>query len=161
MLTEYKKRARIGMDWRIVVQLCSYVMAPFVPNVFAAVLVVLLGSGLFVWGCSCHAKGKGQHWAWGLLGFLSVFGLLVVLGLPDKHRDPTEASATTRLAFGLGGLALIVLAVYLATRVWSLFPEGDYMVPVIIIAVPTLPIAWVAYRLFQKAGWFRTKKDSI
>ncbi len=43
------------------------------------------GIFLFIWGCTCYAKGKGYGRGVGLLGFLNLIGLLILLGLPDKH----------------------------------------------------------------------------
>jgi hypothetical protein len=77
--------------------------------------VTLLGAGLLVAGLCYYAKSKGYHPALGLLGLLSLFGLIALAVLPDKlSADPGKGSSESRgrialaiaLAF-LGGLCIL------------------------------------------------------
>ena len=52
---------------------------------------------------------------------------------------------------GLAGVALCLVSVVVAFLTWSLLPAGHY--PVIIAGLPALPLVWLAFRLFKKAGW--------
>ena len=45
-----------------------------------------IGSILFIIGCCFYAKGKGYNGAWGLLGLLSLIGLLILVCMKDKHK---------------------------------------------------------------------------
>jgi len=42
---------------------------------------------LFIWGLWNYARGKGYKGTWGLLGLLSVFGLIILAFFPDKKKD--------------------------------------------------------------------------
>jgi hypothetical protein len=47
----------------------------------------LIGVVLFLWGCGQYARGKGYSVYWGALGLLYIIGLLVLVLMPDKHKD--------------------------------------------------------------------------
>ena len=49
------------------------------------VVVGLCGDGLFIWGCTRYAVGKGYHWTFGFFGLLSILGLLILVMLRDKN----------------------------------------------------------------------------
>lgn len=49
-------------------------------------LTYLVGMLVFVYGCVLYVKAKGQHPAFGLLGFLSLLGLIVLFLLPDRFK---------------------------------------------------------------------------
>lgn len=55
------------------------------PGVSLAILC--LGIVFFIWGCVSYAQGKGQSPALGLLGFFSICGLIILILLPDKHKN--------------------------------------------------------------------------
>ena len=47
----------------------------------------VFGQLIVVYGCMQIAKGKGQSWHYGLLGFLSCIGLAILwFVIPDKNR---------------------------------------------------------------------------
>jgi hypothetical protein len=46
--------------------------------------VVVLGTGLLMFGLAYYAKAKGRHPAWCLMGFLSLLGLIVLACLEDR-----------------------------------------------------------------------------
>ena len=50
---------------------------------FAVAIVAVTATIVYVSGLALYAKAKGHHAAWGLLGLLSLFGITIVLGLPD------------------------------------------------------------------------------
>jgi hypothetical protein len=50
-------------------------------------LLYVIGAALFLWGCSQYARGKGYSPYWGALGLLYILGLLVLVFMPDKHKD--------------------------------------------------------------------------
>lgn len=49
-------------------------------------LVSIAGMVVFVLGCTAYIRGKGHHPAFGLLGLLSIFGLLALFFFPDKYK---------------------------------------------------------------------------
>jgi hypothetical protein len=55
--------------------------------VVAALALFVLGFVFFIWGCMSYAAGKGHRKAFGFLGLLSFLGLLILMALPDKHRQ--------------------------------------------------------------------------
>ena len=46
-------------------------------------LVALVGTGLLIAGLAFYAKAKGRSPAWGLMGLLSIIGLIVLACLKD------------------------------------------------------------------------------
>jgi uncharacterized membrane protein HdeD (DUF308 family) len=50
----------------------------------AALFGVFVGWALVVWGCCHYAKAKGHSAWWGLLGLLSIIGLLILFSFPDR-----------------------------------------------------------------------------
>lgn len=87
MLPGYKKHATIGVGTGILFHAAA-VVTPDTGEIWIEVLRALLwavGVGSFTWGLVAYAMGKGCHGAWGLLGVMSIFGLLVLVLLRDKH----------------------------------------------------------------------------
>ena len=87
MLAEYKTKTNIGAGLGIVLQIAGRVLAAqsdaLALHGFALSLVGLV---VFIYGCFCYAKGKGHSPWWGLLGLLSIIGLIILVFLPDRHR---------------------------------------------------------------------------
>ena len=54
--------------------------------VYGGLAVLLLGTVLLILGLSWYAAAKGHHKAWGLMGFLSIIGLVVLALLPDRKK---------------------------------------------------------------------------
>lgn len=50
-------------------------------------LLLVLGSVLLCVGLGFYAKAKGHHPAFGLLGLLSILGLIILALMPDKHKN--------------------------------------------------------------------------
>jgi hypothetical protein len=51
------------------------------------VLVLLLGTGLLIAGLAYYAIAKGRSGWWGLCGFLSLIGLIILALLKDNAPD--------------------------------------------------------------------------
>ena len=47
-------------------------------------LMSLVGTVLLIVGLGYYAKAKGRHLAWGLMGLLSIIGLIVLACLKDR-----------------------------------------------------------------------------
>ncbi len=56
-----------------------------------------IGAALLIVGCMYYAVGKGYRRELGLLGLLSVFGVIALIYLPDKERDAPPAAADGEL----------------------------------------------------------------
>ncbi len=52
---------------------------------WAGVAVSLIGTVLLIVGLSFYAKAKGRNPAWGLMGLLSIIGLIVLALLKDRR----------------------------------------------------------------------------
>ena len=50
---------------------------------FSVAIVAVIATIVYVAGLSLVAFTRGHHPAWGLLGLLSVAGIMIVLGLPE------------------------------------------------------------------------------
>lgn len=48
--------------------------------------------GLYLWGFYNEVKGKGYSVWYALLGFLGIYGLVVVIALPDRLKDKDKYS---------------------------------------------------------------------
>jgi len=48
-------------------------------------IVSLVGGILLIIGLAYYAKAKSRHPAWGLLGLLSIIGIIIIALLPDKY----------------------------------------------------------------------------
>ena len=81
MLPEYKTKTNMGIAIGLVLQ-----MAGFALNGAFGSLLLFGGIGIFLWGCVCYAKGKGQSGLWGVLGITSLLGLIILIFLPDHHK---------------------------------------------------------------------------
>jgi hypothetical protein len=87
MLAEKQVNTNIGVGVGFVLQATGRILTLYVPGMSAAgIALTIVGTGLFIWGCVHYAQGKGYHSAFGLLGLLSIFGLVALALLPDKHR---------------------------------------------------------------------------
>ncbi len=54
-------------------------------------MLVLLGTVLLIIGLVYYAKAKGRHPAWGIMGLLSIIGLIVLALLKDRSTATGEA----------------------------------------------------------------------
>jgi hypothetical protein len=90
MLKEYKRETNIGVGIGfifITVSRYAFQSSAFGGPVFGCA-VLLTGIGLYLWGCGQYAQGKGYSPYWGALGLLYLLGLVVLVLMPDRHKDP-------------------------------------------------------------------------
>ena len=88
MLAGYKRKTNVGVGFGILFQGISKI-APLIGGDWGVIISLsslLFGIGLFTWGCMSYMKGKGYHGAWGLLGLLSIIGLIILVLFPDRHK---------------------------------------------------------------------------
>jgi hypothetical protein len=60
------------------------------PGLF--VIQLLLATAMLIIGGAYYAKEKGRSWAWCLLGFFSIIGLIGLWLLPDLEKDASPDS---------------------------------------------------------------------
>lgn len=60
------------------------------PNSFAATGTVIFSVGLLIIGLAFYAKSKNRSGWWGLMGLLSIVGLLVLAILKDRSLAPSR-----------------------------------------------------------------------
>lgn len=88
MLAEKKTATNIGVGVGILLQILGNVVKNQGGSMeMVGIAVMLLGLAAFIWGCVNYAQGKGYPGAVGLLGLLSCLGLLILIVLPDKHKN--------------------------------------------------------------------------
>lgn len=83
MLSSYKTKTNLYIGCGILLQIARAFIFGDSP------LGELLGVGgaiLFLVGCCCYAKAKGHHAAWGLLGLLSILGLIILICFRDRNK---------------------------------------------------------------------------
>ena len=88
MLAEYRKKTNIGIGLYIIAAAIALTVAILIRTeeaVEGARLIHVVGIIFFFYGLYNYAKGKGHHGAWGLLGFLSIIGLIILVCFPDRH----------------------------------------------------------------------------
>jgi hypothetical protein len=84
MLPENKTNTNIGVGLGLILQLVGRWV--FGRSVVGLVLIIV-GAILFIWGCMNYAVGKGHSKWLGLLGLLSCIGLIILVILPDHHKE--------------------------------------------------------------------------
>ena len=87
MLAEKKRDTNVGVGGGLALQLLGNVLqAQGGAMVVIGLVLLLVGLVLFIWGCMSYCEGKGYSKWLGLLGLLSIIGLLVLVLLPDRHK---------------------------------------------------------------------------
>lgn len=84
MLAEYKTKTNIGVAIGFILQLAGRIMLS--QGMPAGLVIVVVGSAFFIWGCVNYARGKGHSGWLGALGLLSLIGLIILVLLPDKYK---------------------------------------------------------------------------
>jgi hypothetical protein len=84
MLPENKTNTNIGVGLGLILEIVGRLV--FGGSVLGLALV-LVGAVLFIWGCMNYAVGKGHSKWLGLLGLLSCIGLIILIILPDHHKE--------------------------------------------------------------------------
>ena len=87
MLSEYKRTTNIGIGVGFVLVLFGKYLAVSQPgSAGLGWILCLVGIGLFIWGSSQYAVGKGHSPLWGILGLFYILGFVVLFFLPDRHK---------------------------------------------------------------------------
>ena len=99
MLQPYKTRSSVGVATAMVLFVAGGIGSgtllesnPQASRVFWGVAFPC-GAALWLWGCYNHAKSRGYSGWWGLLGFLTIPGLIILLVLPDLTKEQSKASS--------------------------------------------------------------------
>ena len=92
MLTQNKTKTNIGVGLGIVFQLAARLIPATTGDAGAilallALMLLLVGAVFFIWGCMNYAEGKGHSKWLGFLGLLSCIGLIILVFLPDHHKE--------------------------------------------------------------------------
>ncbi|MCW5558515.1 MAG: hypothetical protein KIT22_11880 [Verrucomicrobiae bacterium] len=88
MLPDKKTKTNIGVGIGILLQISGRLLiANSEGGASFGLLLVLVGAGFFIWGCMNYAEAKGHSKWLGLLGLLSCIGLLILIFLPDRHKQ--------------------------------------------------------------------------
>jgi hypothetical protein len=89
MLKEYKRSTNIGVGigWIVIALANLAIRKGALGGPFVGYLLFVIGATLFLWGCGQYAKGKGYSPYWGALGLLYILGLIVLVFMPDRHKD--------------------------------------------------------------------------
>jgi TRAP-type C4-dicarboxylate transport system permease small subunit len=91
VLSEYKRKTNIGVGVGILLQIASKVVDKEGLEILSLALAVA-GFVLFIWGCASYARGKGLSPWFGALGVLSIIGLIVLVSLPDRHKERRDVA---------------------------------------------------------------------
>jgi hypothetical protein len=86
VLPEQKKNTNIYVGLGLIGQILGKSMLEGSSPGLGA-LITLGACVMFIWGCCEYALGKGHSRWWGGLGLLSILGLIVLVFLPDRHKD--------------------------------------------------------------------------
>lgn len=88
MLPEKKTKTNIGVGIGIILQIAGRSLTTTSnEGAILALILVVVGAVFFIWGCMNYAEGKGHSKWLGLLGFLSCIGLLILVLMPDRHKE--------------------------------------------------------------------------
>jgi hypothetical protein len=89
MLAENKRNTNIGVGVGLILQIAGQVLIGSTDPIraMAALALIVAGFCAFIWGCSQYARGKGHSPWFGALGILSILGLIVLVLLPDRHKE--------------------------------------------------------------------------
>jgi hypothetical protein len=71
----------------LVIQIVGNVMRVQPEHEAIGALLLLVGSGLLIAGLAYYAVAKGRNPAWGLMGLLSILGIIVLACLKDLAPD--------------------------------------------------------------------------
>jgi len=74
-------------------------------------IITLWGAILLIIGLCYYAKSKNRHPAWGLLGLLSIIGLIILALFPDKASDSSTKCISSFTKILLVFFMLIILAI--------------------------------------------------
>jgi hypothetical protein len=84
MLPENKTNTNIGVGLGFLLEILGRLVFG---GSWIGLVLILVGAVLFIWGCMNYAVGKGHSKWLGLLGLLSCIGLIILVILPDHHKE--------------------------------------------------------------------------
>ena len=101
MLAEYKKKANTVIGLAIVTMIVLGLIAALTAGTsgrthYILEDILILSMLPFIYGLCCYAKGKGYHGAWGLLGLLTIIGIIILVCFPDRHKSTKENQRTSQ-----------------------------------------------------------------
>ena len=77
----------------LILQIAGNVLRSNPDNETVGVLALVGGTVLLIGGLAMYAKAKGRSPAWGLMGFLSFIGLIVLAMLADRAPNGKRPTA--------------------------------------------------------------------
>ncbi len=91
MNTQWQQKRNLGVLGGLLVSWAGvglFFLSPHTSLIYVAGLLVLTGTVLWFWGFAAYAIAKGYPAILGvcLALLLNVFGLVVLLALPDRHK---------------------------------------------------------------------------
>ena len=91
MILGNKVRAALSIGPGITLQFCAAILEPSRPEWSLALdITILAGWVIYAWGCFYLVTGKGYSRWLTLLAILTLFGLIILLLLPDRNRQLSE-----------------------------------------------------------------------
>jgi uncharacterized membrane protein len=88
MLPDNKTKTNIGVGVGFLLQILGrFLTTTSTAGSLFGLILILVGLVLFIWGCMNYAVGKGHSKWLGLLGLLSCIGLIILVFLPDHHKE--------------------------------------------------------------------------
>ena len=85
MIAKYETKSNGFIIAWLSLQLAGLLASIYLGDV--GVLIALIGGVCLIIGCCYYSKAKGHHAAWGLLGLLSMIGLIILVCFPDKNKE--------------------------------------------------------------------------
>lgn len=85
MIAKYKTKSNIFITVWLILQLAGLLARSYLGDV--GVFISLVGGVCLIIGCCYYSKAKGHHTAWGLLGLLSLIGLIILVCFTDKNKQ--------------------------------------------------------------------------
>jgi len=88
MLPDNKTKTNIGVGLGFLLEILGrFLYTSSTAGSIFGLILMLVGVVLFIWGCMNYAVGKGHSKWLGLLGLLSCIGLIILVFLPDHHKE--------------------------------------------------------------------------
>lgn len=88
MLAEKKTLANVGVGVGVVAQVAGQAFLNQGGGMAVSGLAAFaLGTVAFIWGLANYSQGKGYSGWFGCLGLLSILGLIILVVMPDKHKQ--------------------------------------------------------------------------